>query len=252
MNVLKALESKIAGLVEGTFGRVFRSEVRPVELARKLAREMDEHRTISISRVYAPNEYTVWLSPGDRERYDGVEDEVIEELVTYLLEHARERGLALASQPVISFQTDARLRLGEFGIQARLVRESATTGGDRPLPPLEQAEAGQTMIYAAESVESRPSRRRARAAVSYDGKRVALPVGGATIGRSRDCEVVIDDSGVSRHHAEIAPAADGWYVADLGSTNGTLVDGHLAREALILEGGEVIEVGSTRLLFELT
>ena len=89
MNPLRALETRIANLVEGAFGRVFRSEVRPIELAHKLAREMDEHRTASVSRTYAPNEYSVWLSPEDRARYEGVEHEVIEELCAYLLEHAR-------------------------------------------------------------------------------------------------------------------------------------------------------------------
>ena len=84
MSVLKTLESKIAGLVEGTFGRVFRSEVRPVELARKLAREMDEHQTVTLSRVYVPNEYYVWLSPPDRERYSGIEHEVVPGVVETL------------------------------------------------------------------------------------------------------------------------------------------------------------------------
>src|SRR6202022_612047 len=122
MSVLRSLESKIAGLVEGTFGRVFRSEVRPVEIARKLAREMDENRTVSVSRIYAPNEYIVWLSPEDRARYEGVEHEVIDELIAYVLEHARRERLALASRPLIEFRTDERLSLGEFGIQTRLVR----------------------------------------------------------------------------------------------------------------------------------
>src|SRR5258708_30401197 len=113
MSVLRSLESKIAGLVEGTFGRVFRSEVKPVELARKLAREMDEHRTESLSRVYVPNEYLVWLSPEDRARYEGLEESVIDELSAYLLEHARSERLALVSRPVIEFRTDERLSLGE-------------------------------------------------------------------------------------------------------------------------------------------
>ena len=85
---------------------------------------MDEHRTVSVSRTYAPNEYSVWLSPEDRVRYEGVEQEVIEELCAYLLEHARREDLILASQPLISFHTDEALSLGEFGIQARLVRVS--------------------------------------------------------------------------------------------------------------------------------
>src|SRR2546423_11298085 len=122
MNLLKSVETTIANLVEGAFGRVFRSEVRPMEIARKLAREMDSHRTVSVSRVYVPNEYAVWLSPEDRERYEGVEAEVIDELVAYLLEHARREDLILSSPPAITFHTDERLALGEFGIEARLRR----------------------------------------------------------------------------------------------------------------------------------
>src|SRR3954466_16215872 len=99
MSVLRNLEEKIAGLVEGTFGRVFRSEVRPVELARKLAKEMDEHRTVSVSRTYVPNEYVVWLSQEDRARYEGVEHEVIDELGAYLLEHARRERLGGGARP---------------------------------------------------------------------------------------------------------------------------------------------------------
>src|SRR5205085_10027875 len=140
MSVLRSLEEKIAGLVEGTFGRVFRSEVRPVELARKLAKEMDEHRTVSVSRTYVPNEYVVWLSPADRERYEGVEQSVIDELGAYLLEHARRERLALISRPNIELRTDERLQLGEFGIQARTVK--AGGGGEA-----EQAGHGNTMVY---------------------------------------------------------------------------------------------------------
>src|SRR5450755_3150952 len=135
MNLLKRVETTIASLVEGGFGRLFRSEVRPMELARKLAREMDEHRTASVSRVYAPNEYSVWLSPEDRARYDGVEHEVIDELCAYLLEHARRENLIMASSPLIDFQTDERLALGEFGIQARLVRAEGQEEAHGAGPP---------------------------------------------------------------------------------------------------------------------
>src|ERR1039458_8534624 len=128
MTLLKSVETTIANLVEGTFGRMFRSEVRPMELAHKLTREMDEHRTVSVSRVYVPNEYLVWLSPEDRARYEGVEHEVLDELCAYLLEHARREDLILASNPRISFHTDERLALGEFGIQARLVRPGGGQG----------------------------------------------------------------------------------------------------------------------------
>jgi Protein of unknown function (DUF3662) len=87
--VLRALEQKIEALFEGVFGRAFRTNVQPVELARKLAKEMDDHRTVSVSRVYVPNEYTVYLSPADREQFEGYEASMISELAEYLGEHAK-------------------------------------------------------------------------------------------------------------------------------------------------------------------
>src|SRR6202046_3292650 len=99
LTVLKSIESKSAGLVEGPFSRAFKSEVRPVEIARKLAREMEEHKSYSVSRTYAPNEYRVYLSPRDRERFADEEGHLASELVGYLLEHARGENLALRSRP---------------------------------------------------------------------------------------------------------------------------------------------------------
>ncbi|HEX4109177.1 MAG TPA: DUF3662 and FHA domain-containing protein [Solirubrobacteraceae bacterium] len=253
MNVLRSLESKIAGVVEGAFGRAFRSEVRPVELARRLVKEMDDHRTISLSRTYVPNEYVVWLSPSDRERYEGVEDEVIEELSAYVLEHAREQRLALASRPLISFATDEQLRVGEFGIQARLVRAPERE------PDVEPAYApddhGNTMIYSSsqrisEQLERARADRAGRAIVTLRGRTYPLPPSGAVIGRSRDCEVILDDTGVSRHHAQISLGTDGWTLRDLGSTNGVLLNGRPLARPAVLMGGEEIELGSTVLTFE--
>jgi hypothetical protein len=260
MNPLKSLETTLANLVEGAFGRIFRSEVRPIELARKLAREMDEHRTVSVSRVYGPNEYAVWLSPQDRSRYDGVEGEVIDELCAYLLEHARREELILVSHPVITFHTDERLALGEFGIQARLVRLDGHSEDDHApshaaSPPAE--EHGETMIYSTSArlrgpvAEARSARPLQRALLGVGGRRMLIPPGGGTIGRSRDCDVVLDDVGISRHHAEIRPSAAGWTVADLGSTNGVSVNGVSVNGAQELQPGDRLELGSTVILFEL-
>jgi hypothetical protein len=250
MNVLKSLESRIAGLVEGTFGRVFRSEVRPMELARKLAREMDEHRTPSLSRVYAPNEYLIWLSPDDRARYDGVEREVIDELAAYLLEHARREDLALASSPVITFHTDEDLGLGEFGIQARMVRPSDEADDDP-----QQAEHGHTMIYSTSErvrapLEAARAARGGRALLLVDGKRMLVPPGGAVLGRSRDCDVVLSDTNVSRRHAEVRPSGSAWTIADLGSTNGVRVNRRQIEGSHPLEPGDHIAMGTTELVFE--
>lgn len=261
MNVLKSVETTIANLVEGAFGRLFRSEVRPMELARKLAREMDEHRTTSVSRVYAPNEYAVWLSPEDRARYEGVEHEVIDELCAYLLEHARREELILPSSPIVTFHTDERLALGEFGIQAQLVRAGGhdEEAERRPSPraqPQAEERHGETMIYSSSArvrgeVEEAQGRRRSRALVTVGGRRLPVPPRGATLGRSRDCDIVLDDSSISRHHAEIRPAGDGWTVADLGSTNGVRLNGRTVAGAQPLHAGDRVELGSTEILFEL-
>jgi hypothetical protein len=267
MNLLKSVETTIARLVEGAFGRAFRSEVRPMELARKLAREMDAHRTISVSRVYVPNEYAVWLSEEDRFRYEEVEDEVIEELCAYLLEHARREDLILASPPHIVFHTDERLSLGEFGIEARLVRPDVQDAGDGPSQPgptrphaggpEPDEEHGRTMIYSTSArvggpVETaQPQPRLPRALLAVGGKRLLVPPGGATIGRSRDCEIVLDDTGVSRRHARLSPGRGRWEIEDLGSTNGVLVNGRAITGAQPLEPGDRLELGTTEILFEI-
>jgi hypothetical protein len=249
MSLLRNLEDKIAGLVEGTFGRVFRTQVRPVEIARKLAREMEEHKTVSVSRTYVPNEYVVWLGPEDRRRFEGVEHEVADELSAYLLEHARREKLSLVSRPQITFDTDERLRLGEFGIQARLVRAAAEA--------VEQADHGHTMVYSAaaraqDELSDSRSARRGRAILLAEGKRYAVAPGGATIGRSRECDIVLADTNVSRRHAELRPLGDGWTITDLGSTNGVRVNGRdvRANEPVGLNAGDRVEVGTVDARFE--
>jgi predicted component of type VI protein secretion system len=299
MNPLRTLENMIAGLVEGTFGRMFKAEVRPMELAHKLAREMDENKTISVSRVYAPNEYSVWLSPRDRARYEGVEHEVIDELCAYLLEHARGADLALASRPQIVFHTDESLQLGEFGIEARLARAEESPSEDEqkapPPPPVasrasasprgsaaadpgpavaaalppaahralaseapyeEPEQVGNTMIFSnsqrtRDAVEQTGARRRPKALLLVSGRRLLVAPRGATIGRSRDCDIVLDDSSVSRRHAELRPGAAGWSIEDLGSTNGVRVNGLSVYGPQEVRTGDRIEIGSTEMLFEI-
>src|SRR4029450_8461856 len=121
MSVLRNLEAKLGGLVEGAFGRAFRASVQPVELAHKLAKEMEENQMASVSRVYVPNFYRVFLSEEDREQFSSHPPAVRKALSDYLLEHARQEQLPLTSRPQIEFHTDDRLQLGEFGIQAQLL-----------------------------------------------------------------------------------------------------------------------------------
>jgi hypothetical protein len=271
MNILRSFERAVGGLLEGAFGSVFRSEVRPIELAHKLTREMDEHRTASVSRVYAPNEYLVWLSAEDRAHYAGVEEEVIDELCAYLLEHARREELTLASRPVVTFNTDERLSLGEFGIQARLVRldeeGEPEPGPDAQREPLvaqrraaprpvqePEEEHGHTMIYGGSEGVRTPvreaPRRQVRAFVHMGGRRLLVAPHGAVIGRSRGCDIVLEDPGVSRRHAEIRPADDGWMIRDLGSTNGVYLNRSPIDGPTELRSGDHIELGETEIVFE--
>jgi Protein of unknown function (DUF3662)/FHA domain len=251
MSVLRSLESKIAGLVEGTFSRAFRSEVRPVEIARKLAREMEEHKSFSVSRTYVPNEYRVFLSPRDRERFSSYEEALSSELAGYLLEHARRERLALLSRPVIEFETDDRLGLGEFGIQTGVVQPA-----EEPDEPAGHDEGGRTMIYStagrvAEPLEERARTRQQSALLLVDGKRMVVGPAGVTLGRSRQCDVVLSDPNVSREHAEIRPRGGSWVLNDLGSTNGSCINGRRIDRPEVVKPGDEIELGQSVIRFEL-
>ncbi len=245
MSLLRTLESKIEGLVEGTFGRVFKSNVQPVELARKLAKEMDSHRAVSVSRVYVPNRYSVWLSPGDREQFESYEAALKKELSDYLLEHARKEGLAVVTRPRIDFETDERLKLGEFGIQAQMVQ-----------PPEDEAEEprqgdrGQTMVYSPDRSARRlpDSTPGSRALLVGEGKRTVLSDEKVVLGRSRECDVVVEDPNVSRRHAEVRQEGSSWWVVDLDSTNGLEVNGKRVQRAKLTDG-DTITLGSTELVF---
>ena len=131
MSVLRTIESKIEGLFEGLFGRAFRTHVQPVELARKLAKEMDEHRSVSVSRVYVPNEYTIYLSSADRQQFASYEGSLVGELQEYLTEHARREAYALLTPPRVRFAVDDDLAVGEFGIATRVAQPE---DGVPPLP----------------------------------------------------------------------------------------------------------------------
>jgi hypothetical protein len=241
MSVLRNLEQRLSGLVEGTFGRVFRSEVGPVEISRRLTREMDQNVKVSLSRSYAPNDYVIWLSPEDRVRYEGVEDEVADELAGHLLEHARAERLTLVSRPVIQFGVDEALGLGEFGIETRVIRlDQIPDEEPEPVAP-------PPSVKPREPLAAMP----ARAIFEAEGTRFTIPPTGAVIGRSSSCDVVLENADVSRQHAQIlCDDVEGWIVEDLGSTNGVVVNGGRVAGSLRLSNGDQIKLGPVSGRFE--
>ena len=250
MSVLRAIEQKIEALVEGVFGRAFRANVQPVELARKLVKEMDEHRTVSVSRVYVPNEYTVYLSEHDRGQFQAYEDSLRLELQEYLAEHARREGYVMLSPPAVLIQTDDDLGVGVFGIATRMAQRSRTPTQDAPAPK----PAGATMVYrpqpeAAPSGDGEVPVERESAALSVNGARHELDKRVVVLGRSQDCDIQLADPNVSRRHAEVRQEETSFWIVDLGSTNGTEVNGKRLRQAK-LEDGDLIVLGSTEVVFE--
>ncbi len=252
MNVLRSIEQKIEGLFEGLFGRAFRANVQPVELARKLVKEMDDHRTVSVSRVYVPNEYTVYLSTPDREQFADYEVSLKAELQEYLAEHARREGYVLLSAPTVAMETDDDLALGEFGIATRMAQREPRSG-EPELPP--KLEPGATMIYRPTTplLPDGPSADVALAqeiaTLTMDGVRHQIDKRSFVIGRSKECDIQLADPNVSRRHAELRQEGSAYWLVDLDSTNGSQVNGRRTTRAK-LDTGDVITIGSTELVFE--
>jgi FhaA, N-terminal domain/FHA domain len=249
--VLRTLEQKIEALFEGVFGRAFRANVQPVELARKLAKEMDDHRLVSVSRVYVPNEYTIYLSTADRSQFESYEESLKLELQEYLGEHARREGYAILTSPRVQLETDDDLELGEFGIATRMVQPK---GEETPEPA---AEPGATMIYkprppAAQETEAvspeELGMEREIAVLTADGERHEVVKRRVVLGRSKDCDVQIHDPNVSRRHAELRQEGAGYWIVDLGSTNGIEVNGERTKRAK-LSDGDTVKLGSTSIVF---
>lgn len=215
---IAAFEQRLEHLVEGVFARMFRSGVRPVELGRRISREMDIRRSLDVNgRMRAPNEFVVSVSQADDDEFSGIRTQLEHELADAAREHARDEGYVFSGPVTVTVAADPALRVGEFRIESH---QREGHGG-----------AGPGSI------------------VLPDGQRFVLDDEVVTIGRLPDCELLLADPRVSRHHAEIRPSGDDFVVVDLGSTNGTRVNGVRVSQRVLRDGDE-LAFGSTRLRFE--
>lgn len=221
---LRDFERRLGGLVEGLFSKTFRAGVQPVELAKRLIKEMDTGRTVGVNEVWAPNHFEFTLSPGDRERLAHAEAAITKELGTVMLQNASERGWGLVGPPEVTFETDERLKKGDIGCVASLVEgPEKVEPSPAPAPSLVVREEG-------------------------NDRTVTLAGDSATIGRLAECEVALKDRGASRRHAQIRLKDGVATLTDLGSTNGTEVNGHPVQTAT-LDDGDRITIGTTVLVF---
>ena len=245
-------------LVEGVFGRAFKRQVHPVEIAKGLTKQMDENRMVSVSRIYAPNDFTIHLSKADAESIQAYQSALKDELIQYVSTHAQSKNYHLMTPPKIHFLTEDSLRFGEFGVTAKL------TGGDGPREKgAPQDTSGQTRIFRTEKAGDEAREPQGTAAISaeeakkqglawevaeliLDDKTYPLEGQGPwSIGRSEENDVVISNPNVSRRHAQLSRLENGFLVEDLGSTNGTLLDGAPIDRERIESGDELTFGGVT-------
>lgn len=232
MGILSDFEDRIAASIEGVFAGAFRSPVQPVEIARALARAADDGRVLGVGVVYAPTSYTVAISPQDDEKLASFKPVLAGELATYLIDHAREQGYALPVKPQVNLTVHDDLKLGRFRVSAALAEAPADHEG----PAVRLADAGPAGSGLA------------TVTVGDIGHDVALNGDEVLVGRLAECQVQLNDANVSRRHAAFIRLEEGWALSDLGSTNGTRVNGREI-DRVRLADGDVIEIGLTRLVY---
>jgi hypothetical protein len=224
--ILREFERRLGNMVEGFFATTFRSGLQPVELAKRVMREMDAGKTVGVRDVWAPNHFVFSLSEEDGGRFEQAEQAIVGELQRVVRETALERGWGLVGPPRVELEIDENVGRGRFRCSATFVE------GPGQVPPAVPA-AGEAGL------------------VLLEGEKVAdtFRLGPATtIGRIEGCDIVLTDPGTSRRHAQVVRRDDGYAVTDLGSTNGTLVNGDPVRERLLVDGDR-ITIGSTVLEF---
>jgi FhaA, N-terminal domain/FHA domain len=232
MGVLRNFESRLERGIEGFFKAAFRSGLQPIEIAKRILREMEAAKTVGVKEVWVPNRYILTISPADRERFASMEGALIRELENVVSEGAKERGHGLVARPEVVFETDEGLKRGDLIVGAEL----------------SEAPGPQTAERAGAISPAAPSGRPARLTLQGSNEEWTLDSERSVIGRISGSEIEIQDPGASRRHAEIRRDGEDYLVVDLGSTNGTLLNDAPVSEST-LEDGDRITIGRTILEF---
>jgi Protein of unknown function (DUF3662)/Inner membrane component of T3SS, cytoplasmic domain len=221
--ILRDFERRLGGLVEGLFSKAFRSGVQPVEIAKLVMREMEAGRSVGVSEIWAPNRFELSLSPEDAARYEQAEEAIVSELRRVIRESAAEHDWGLVGPPEVEFVIDESLKKGDLACVASLVEgeDDERAGGGR----------GSVLIH-------------------EDGDERTVPLTSDTlsIGRLADCDVVLRDKGASRKHAQLKLRDGRWTLTDLGSTNGTRLNGQTVQTRELADGDK-ITIGTTVIEF---
>jgi len=255
MGVARDVEKRLEGMVEGFFARVFRSGLQPVEIGKRILREMEEGRTVSVNKIYAPNEFRVSMGAEDYVRFGPMEAGLTREFSELIIDQAKTNRWNLMGLPRISFQEVERMGKGQFNVEASLAADS-----NQQMPRASTREPNQQDLSATRAVSSLTADRlgmaneRKAELVVLDERgeakdRISITKAPVSVGRMSTNDIVLSDSNVSRRHAELRNDGGRWTVADLGSTNGTLVNGKLAKEHQ-LNDGDKITFGTSELMFK--
>ncbi len=242
---LGRVENFLEQMLEGSIGRLFRSPIQPAEVAKKLERAMEENYVVAVDGVIVPNTYEVLLHPQDLEGFAAFRTALTEQMESWLREVAREEGYR--------FVGPVRVRLAsEEGIGRRTIRVRAAIHDaqteDEPAPAGEVYTRNYRVVRTA---EGSPACRLKILSGPQAGH--VFIVGGkvTAIGRALDNDLILESSDVSRHHARIEQATGGFRLIDLGSTNGTFVNGQRLTESM-LAAGDTVTLGSTEIAFQMS
>jgi hypothetical protein len=249
VNAIARFESLMESLVERGFSRLLRTRMQPVEVAKRLSREMESHRTVAINHVLVPNRYVAALSAQDFDQFSSLRATLQKEMASYLMEYAAERSYTLPGSAQVTLERDAQLRAGGIRVSSRLEDPADDAPvGTSPLLPARQAPEPEAAPPAEPSPAEPSLVSRGRARLDLQGASCYVDIDVAAIGRGLDNDVVVEDPRVSRHHARLQRSGRGWELVDLSSTNGTFINDKPIRQRPVANG-DTISLGGLEMTF---